>query len=96
MQNIKKRGLGGDVIISVAGMFGYTNIITSACGLILDTVAYRDTLDGYFAEATILATSENLTIFAPEGYYSEYSVLADAVISRYWNGTGFVGLPEIC
>ena len=96
MQNIKKRGLGADITISVLGLFGYTNEDVTACGLALDTVAYRDALDGYFEDATILATNEELTSLAPPGYYSEYSLLNDVVISRFWNGTAFVGLPEIC
>lgn len=96
MQNIKKRGLGADVTISVAGLFGFTDADITACGLPLDTVVYRDALDGYFEEATILATNEELTSLAPPGYYSEYSILNDVIISREWHGSAFVGLPEIC
>lgn len=96
MQQFKKRGLGQITSIAVQGLFGYSAGGPDACGLSFDTPVYRNSVNGFFGEATILATNEELTILAPAGYYSEYDIDADAVISRNWNGTAFVGLPDIC
>jgi hypothetical protein len=96
MQQIKKRGLGQITNIAVQGMFGYSAGGPDACGLAFDTPIYRNSVNGNFAEATILATDIDLTMLAPAGYYSEYDLDADAVISRNWSGTAFVGAPDIC
>lgn len=77
------------------GNFGYSDTLT-ACGATTFVLLYRDVLDGIFEEATILATDLALTNLAPAGYYSELSIYYGTIVSRYWNGTAFVGSSEVC
>jgi len=95
MQNIKKRGLGSDQSSDSEGFFAYSSS-GSACGIPASIIVYRDVPDGFYENATILATNEELTIMAPAGNYTEYSLFNGAVINRYWNGSAFVGAPELC
>lgn len=96
MQMFKKRIFGKETTIAEQGNFGYTNTLVSACGLPPTVTVYRNALYGNFYLATILATNVELTILAPAGYYSEFSSNVGAVISRYWDGTTFVGGAEVC
>jgi len=79
------------------GDFGYSDVdLAGACAAPPTTVIYRDVPLGQFGSATQLSTDAALTIDAPAGYYSEIDYGFNAVISRYWNGTAFSGLPEVC
>ncbi len=96
MQAFKKRIFGKETTIAQQGNFGFTSVGITACGLPATVFIYRNVLYGNFFEATILATDEELTVLAPAGYYSEYSSEDDGIISRYWDGTAFVGMPDVC
>lgn len=85
---------GGEVP-NYVGNFGYSELST-ACGSGTFVLIYRDVVNGLFETATKLATNSELTNFAPAGYYSELSSSYGAIISRYWNGSTFVGAPEVC
>ena len=95
MQQIKKRGLSSRLNIATYANFGY-NAGGSACGLTPSVYLYRNSIGQNFFYATLLAEDEDFTILAPAGYYSEFDITQGEIISRYWNGTAFVGAPELC
>jgi hypothetical protein len=77
------------------GTFGYSlDTLLDACNdscTNTNTIAiYRNALDGFYADATQLATNALMTIPATAGYYAESGIV------RYWNGINFVGTPEVC
>lgn len=88
-------------IVIQQGNFGYSeDSAIVACSNICSStdlvLVYRNALFGSFFFATKLALDSNLSIPAPAGYYSEFDISNGASIVRYWNGTAFTGLPEIC
>lgn len=95
MQQIKKRGLSSKLNIFTYANFGFSESGT-ACGFSPSLFLYRNSLGQNFFYATLLAEDENFTILAPAGYYSEFDITQGEIISRYWNGTAFIGAPELC
>ena len=75
--------------------FGFSDTI-SACGISPSVFLYRNSINRNYSTATLLATDIDFNTLAPAGYYSDYDAGNDAVISRYWDGTAFVGSPEVC
>lgn len=96
MQQIKKRGLSSRLNISTYANFGFTDTLGTACGIAPFLYLYRNSIGQNFVSATLLAEDEDFTILAPAGYYSEFDITQGEIISRYWNGTAFVGAPELC
>lgn len=95
MLQIKKRGLSSRLNIATYANFGY-NAGGSACGISPSVYLYRNSIGQNFVSATLLAEDEDFTIPAPAGYYSEFDSTEGEVVSRQWNGTAFVGAPELC
>lgn len=96
MLQIKKRGLSSRLNIATYANFGFTDTLMSACGLTPSVYLYRNSIGQNFVSATLLAEDEDFTIPAPAGYYSEFDSTEGEVVSRQWNGTAFVGAPELC
>jgi hypothetical protein len=96
MLQIKKRGLSSRLNIFTYANFGFTDTLTSACGIEPNVSMYRNSIGLYYGRATLLAEDSDFTIPAPAGYYSEFDADAETSISRYWDGTEFVGLPDFC
>lgn len=95
MLQIKKRGLSSRLNIFTLANFGFSETV-SACGIAPFLFLYRNSLGQNFVAATLLAEDENFTILAPAGYYSEFDITQGGIVSRYWDGTAFVGAPELC
>ena len=75
--------------------FAYSESGT-ACSLSPSVFLYRNSIGNSFLSATLLAVDSNFITLAPPGFYAEHDESFDGVISRQWDGTEFVGLPEIC
>ena len=95
MQQIKKRGLSSKLNIFTYANFGFSESGT-ACGIVPNVFMYRNSIGQYYGRATLLAEDSDFTIPAPAGYYSEFDSTQGEIISRYWDGTAFVGGPELC
>ena len=95
MQMFKKRVFSLEPEQFTYVNFAYSESGTS-CGLEPSVLLYRNSVGDYFSTATLLATDINFQNLAPAGFYSEYDSDYGSIISREWNGTAFVGLPEIC
>ena len=95
MLQIKKRGLSSRLNIATYANFGFSESGT-ACGYAPSLYLYRNSIGQAFEAATLLAEDENFTILAAPGFYSEYDGPSGTIISRHWDGTAFVGGPEVC
>lgn len=95
MQTIKKRGLSTKINPFTYVNFGYAES-GSACGISPSIFLYRNSIGQNFALATLIANDSEFTSLAPAGFYSELDDSYGAIISREWNGTAFVGMPELC
>ena len=95
MLQIKKRGLSSRLNIFTYANFGFAETGT-ACGISPSLYLYRNSIGENFSEATLLAEDEDFTVLALEGYYSEFDTTFGEIISRFWDGTAFVGDPELC
>lgn len=95
MLQIKKRGLSSRINISTFANFGFSESGT-ACGIAPSLYLYRNSIGQNFIAATLLAEDEDFTILAPAGYYSEFDITQGEIVSRYWDGTAFIGSPELC
>ena len=95
MQQIKKRGLSSKLNIFTYANFGFSESVT-ACGFSPSLFLYRNSLGHAFEAATLLAEDENFTVLAPAGFYSEFDGTQGTIVSRYWDGTAFVGGSEVC
>ena len=80
---------------SKLGNFGYS-LTGTACGLTNNVLMYRDAVDDFFELATILSIDPLFSEMAPAGHYSECRADNSVTINRYWDGTAFVGGPDIC
>jgi len=103
MLQIKKRGLSSSSnSIFTYAEFAYNegpaepSEFVSACGLSPSVFLYRNSLGENFIEATLLAEDEDFITLAPSGAYSEFDITEGAVVSRYWSGTSFATLVEVC
>jgi hypothetical protein len=95
MLQIKKRGLSSRLNIFTYANFGFAETGT-ACGIEPNVSMYRNSIGQYYGRATLLAEDSDFTIPAPAGYYSEFDADTGVIISRYWDGTEFVGGEELC
>lgn len=77
------------------GNFKYS-ATPNACESETKVYLYRDVASGSFGLATVLAYDEALTNKAVAGYYAEFDQTYNVNIMRHWNGTNFIGSPEVC